>query len=326
MIVSYVEKDRRLIAFADAAAPNLGPDQARWVDLINPTADEIARIEQAYGINVPTAEEMKEIEVSSRLYQDGASHVMTARIVYRIDEPDPITSDITFILTPQRLVTVRFATPRGFVLFANQAAAGDVPCTTPTEILVGIIDAIVEREADLIERVQSEIEATSKRIFDFDTAAFSRAKRHAQTLTDIGKASIISSRTRESLVSLSRLLTYLLQMTGGAKKEATARQRIKAALQDVQSLAAHVDHVSGQIAFLMEATVGLVGIEQNQIIKLFSVVAVMLMPPTLIASVYGMNFTHMPELQYPWAYPATLVGMVVSAVVPFAYFKQKGWL
>ncbi len=189
-----------------------------------------------------------------------------------------------------------------------------------------MIEAIVERQADLIERLQHQSEAISKQIFGADGHEKTRSRRHAVSLKEIGKASVVTSRTRESLVSLGRLLTYFRNLAQSSNIQSGIRQRIKTTHQDVQSLAAHVDHVASRLTFLMDATIGLVGIEQNQIIKLFSVVAVMLMPPTLIASVYGMNFQHMPELGYAWAYPITLAAMVVSALLPFVYFKRKGWL
>ncbi len=327
MIKTYDLIDGKCLVASESVGAEIARTRtAAWVDLVDPTAAEITATERAFAIDIPTADEMKEIEVSARLYQDGTNHVMTARIVYRIDDPEPVAGDVTFIMTADHLITVRFATPRAFLLFANQAKTGDVVATTPAEIMTGLIEAVIERQADLIERVQEESETISRKIFSFDAGRPSRTQGHASTLTAIGRASLTATRTRESLVSLSRTLTYMLNMTDTVSRDSACRQRVKSSLQDVQSLAAQVDHTSQQIAFLMDATVGLVGIEQNQIIKLFSVVAVMLMPPTLIASVYGMNFQNMPELAYPWAYPITIAAMVVSAVVPFVYFKRKGWL
>ena len=318
----YVQGCLRL---REAGAPTTS-NGVRWVDLVNPTLQEIGQIEAAYGIEIPSADDMKEIEVSSRLYQEGAAHVMTVSIVYRIESQVPLKSEVTFILSGDVLITVRFATPRAFTLFAGQARSGDIACETPGAIAVGLIEAIIEREADLIERLQGRLEEISDSVFEPEHRKYTRAQTHEDAIRLIGQTSVIASQTRDSLVSLGRWLTYFTDVVHQRDQESALRQRIRSALLDVQSLSAQVDHLSARLTFLLDATIGLVGIEQNQIIKLFSVVAVMLMPPTLIASVYGMNFKHMPELDFPWAYPLVLATMVVSSVVPFLYFKWKRWL
>ncbi|MFM1816182.1 MAG: hypothetical protein RLZ98_2877 [Pseudomonadota bacterium] len=328
MINYHACENGRLLAMpVSEGSPVVTPDRhAVWIDLEHPTLDEIRQIERALGINIPSADDMKEIEVSSRLFHENGTHFMTASIVYKIDTEDPLNGEITFILLPKVLITVRFSAPRAIALFQHQAKTGDIPCEGPAAIATGIVEAIVEREADLIERLHHETEALSKRIFENEDRMKLRAKEHAETLREIGKASVIASRTRESLVSISRMLGYFHDVVKENGSEGRTRHRIRSVMQDARSLATHVDYVSGRLMFLMDATIGLVGIEQNQIIKLFSVVAVMLMPPTLIASIYGMNFRHMPELEVVWAYPAAIIAMVVSAVVPFVYFKHKGWL
>ncbi|MEQ8824952.1 MAG: magnesium transporter CorA family protein [Filomicrobium sp.] len=325
MITTYALKDGHLVSEEIAKPAEFTDRSAIWIDLVAPTADEIATIEKAFAVELPTPDEMKEIEISSRLYQEGRAQIMTSSIVYRIDTTDPQTGEVAFVVLPEALITVRFAVPRAFQLYSTRAQSGDIACTTPTAITIGLIEAIIERQADLIERLQHRTEVISHQIFDVKRHDYTREKRHAVSLKEIGKVSVTASRVRDSLVSLSRLLTYFRNFTMEQKSEATLRQRIKTAQQDVQSLGTYVDHISARLTFLMDATIGLIGIEQNQIIKLFSVAAVMLMPPTLIASVYGMNFKHMPELDYTWSYPVVIGAMVVSAIVPFIYFKYKGW-
>jgi len=327
MITIYVHKDGRLTATqVNAADLDLAELQPVWIDMEHPSEEDIQSVAKRFDIELPSAADMREIETSSRLYHDGAAHVMTASIVYRIESQVPLSAEITFVLMPHVLITLRFSTPRAFALFAGHASDGDIVCDSPESVTIGLIEAIVERQADLIERLQDETEAISKQIFETDGKEQTRTKHHAASLKEIGRKSVILSRTRESLVSLGRLLTYFRNLTQAGNVPETIRQRIKTTHNDVQSIAAHIDHLTSRLTFMMDATIGLVGIEQNQIIKLFSVVAVMLMPPTLIASVYGMNFNHMPELAYVWAYPAVLTAMVVSAVLPFLYFKHKGWL
>lgn len=325
MIICYTCKNGRLEPNDVIEASDLDQFRPVWIDLVAPKSEEIEAIEAKYAITLPTPDEMREIEASSRLYQDGPAHIMTTSVVYRIESPDPQTGEITFALLRDVLITVRFAVPQAFQIYANRAQSGDIGCADPIAVTVGLIDAIIEREADLIEKLQHRIEILSKSTFDMKRHNYTREKRHAITLKEIGNIGVIASRVRDSLVSVGRMLTYFHNFAREIKTDKINYQHIKTAQQDVQSLSTYVDHISSRLSFLMDATVGLIGIEQNQIIKLFSVAAVMLMPPTLIASVYGMNFKHMPELEYTWAYPAALIAMVVSALVPFIYFKHKGW-
>ena len=325
MITRYSADNGRLVVNAASPHDPSSPPPV-WIDLFEPTADERATVEAEFGISLPSRDEMQEIEVSSRLYHEGAAQFMTTTLVFRVDTPEPQSGEVTFVLLKEAAITIRFASPRAFQIFTKQAAGGDIPCSSPEAIVIGLLEAIVEREADLIELLQSRTETSSKQIFEIKGHDYSRARRYSISLKEIGKISVITSRTRESLVTQSRLLTYFRNFTEETTLDNALRQRIRTIQQDVHSLAAHVDHISARLTFLMDATIGLVGIEQNQIIKLFSVVAVMLMPPTLIASVYGMNFHHMPELDQVWGYPLAIAAMVISALVPFVYFKRKGWL
>ena len=299
---------------------------AIWLDLVNPTRDEERRIEGIIGVQVPTREEMAEIEVSSRLYFERGAHYMTANILYAVDSPEPQGTAMTFILADKHLITVRYAEPRAVRLFLNRANAGDTSCDTPLAIMVGLLEAIIDREADLIERLQLETEKIAQNIFDMKGGQKSRNARFDITLRQIGRVGEISARVRESLLSLGRVITYLSQVVGLRQDGETIRQRLRTEEKDVQSLSDHVQYLTNRINFMLDATLGMATIEQNQIIKLFSVAAVMLMPPTLIASIYGMNFKHMPELGWEWGYPAALLMMVFSALAFYTYFRRRGWL
>lgn len=324
MITRYSFRDGRLVERSVQLA-GLDVEPAIWIDLCEPSSQERANIEEEFGIELPSRDEMKEIELSSRLYQEGPGHFMTTTLVYKVESMDPLSAEVTFVLTEKCLITLRFASPRAFQIFANRAERGDVACGTPEAVVAGLLDCIVEREADLIEMLQSRTETTSKQIFEMKGHDFTRARRYSVSLKEIGRISVLISRVRESLASQGRLLAYFRNLKRSTSLEVDLRDRIDVVQYDVQSLSAHADHISTRLCFLMDATIGLVSIEQNQIIKLFSVVAVMLMPPTLIASIYGMNFQFMPELHFAWGYPIVLITMVVSALVPFIYFKKKGW-
>ena len=301
-------------------------DAAVWVDLVNPAREEEREIERMSGVQVPTREEMAEIEVSSRLYYENGAHYMTANVLYAVDSPDPQVTAVTFILTDKRLITVRYAEPRAFRLFLSRANKGDTSCETPVAVMLGLLEAIIDREADLIERMQTETEKLAQTIFDMKGGTRSRTARFDLTLKQIGRAGEITSKARESLLSLGRVVTYLSQVVVLRGDVEAIRQRLRTEEKDVQSLTDHVQYLNNRINFMLDATLGMATIEQNQIIKLFSVAAVMLMPPTLIASIYGMNFRYMPEIGWEFGYPVALGMMVVSALLFYLYFRRRGWL
>jgi magnesium transporter len=301
-------------------------EQAVWIDLLNPGKEEERFVEQRLGLLVPTREEMAEIEASSRLYQESGAHFMTATILHQTETPDPQATTITFILTENRLLTVRYAEPKAFSLFLGRAAKHDAACDTAMAVLLGLLEAIIDREADLIERLQAETEKIAHTIFEIKRGVATRSRRFDVILKQIGKEGVITSKARESLLSLGRLLTYLAQVALLRKESDTVRERMRTASQDVQSLADHLSYLNARINFMLDASLGMVSIEQNEIIKVFSIAAVMLMPPTLVASIYGMNFRYMPELEWVVGYPLALGSMVVSALLPFLYFRRKGWL
>ena len=314
---------------AAGLAPREVPDsceRAIWIDLVNPTKAEEADIERLIGVQVPTREEMAEIEVSSRLYSENSAHYMTANILYAVDSPEPQGTAVTFILTDKRLITVRYAEPRAFRLFLSRAGKGDTSCDTPVAIMLGLLEAIIDREADLIERLQAETEKIASTIFDMKGGSRTHSARFDVMLRQIGRVGEITARARESLLSLGRVVTYLSQVVVLRQDAESIRQRLRTEEKDVQSLTDHVQYLNTRINFMLDASLGMVTIEQNQIIKLFSVAAVMLMPPTLIASIYGMNFRVMHELQWEYGYPFALGLMALSALVFYIYFKRKGWL
>ena len=301
---------------------------AVWIDLMNPTKNEDLRVEQALSISVPTREEMSEIEASSRLYVEGGGYYMTALVLHQPDmqgEP-PLATPVTFVLAGSRLVTVRYAEPRAFPIFVSRAQKKDAACMTGAAVLVGLLEAIIDREADRVERIQGEVDKLSQTIFGSKGGERTRSRRFDVNIRTIGREGELTSRSRESLLTLDRLLTFLAHAMGERSDEKALRARVKTAGRDVQSLADHVGYLSTKITFLLDATLGMISNEQNTIIKIFSVLAVALMPPTLVGTIYGMNFKHIPELEWLWGYPWALLLMVLSALLPWLYFKRKGWL
>ncbi len=295
-----------------------------WIDLLDPTPAEEVAVETALKLDVPTRAEMREIEASNRFYQENGAHFMTSFVIYAKDADTATTSNVTFILSGQRLVTVRYGEPKAFPLFAEKACKGDLPCATGPHIMTGLLEVIVQRQADLIEKVQDEVESLAPQIFDLKSMG--RGRRLESVLKTIGKEGDIVSRAQESSTSLHRTLHYFADAARERNEDPRLISRIEVISRDINSLGDSLRSMSGRTNFLLDATLGMIANEQNQIIKLFSVMSVMLMPPTLVASVYGMNFKLMPELDWRLGYPFALALMFISALIPFIYFRRKGWL
>ena len=310
--------------WVEHAPPAPFPDEFLWADLFEPTVEEEKAVESLLTVDVPTRDEMKEIETSNRLYEEGNAVYMTATVGSRLDSEMPESSAITFILANDRLITNRYADPTPVKRFMQYVERSPAACTSSATLLAGLLESFVERIADLLERVQGELDTVSHTIFGRGQGQPSSADLQAM-IRKIGANGDLVSKARESLVSFQRLLMYVQQATSVTLSQ-DQRGRYKSALRDVQSLSDHAGFLANKIQFLLDAVLGLINLEQNNIIKIFSVAAVMFLPPTLVASVYGMNFHRMPELDKAWGYPLELVLMVVSAVVPYLYFRRRGWL
>jgi magnesium transporter len=323
-MLTIYEANGKGLKVHDPAEPITG--HCVWIDVLQPSPDEDRFVEDVLMVDIPTRAEMREIEPSNRFYQEKGAYFMTASIVYNIEAPVPSTTPVTFILAGDRLVTVRYAEPKAFPLYMQRVDKGDAPCATGAAIMMGLIEALIHRKADLIERIQDEVEKLAQSVFDLRGGQQTRNRRLDVLLKGTGKAGDITARAEESATSLNRLLHFLTQATRERGDDPRIRQRIKGAQRDINSLMDHTRFLSGRLTFLLDATLGMISTEQNQIIKLFSVMAVVLLPPTLVATVYGMNFHNMPELNWAWGYPVAIVVMVLSAILPYLYFRHKGWL
>jgi magnesium transporter len=300
------------------------PEEAVWIDLVSPAHNEDKMVERRLGIAVPTREEMQEIEVSSRLYVENGGRYMTATLMCQSDTDEPKTTAVTFILASHRLVTVRYDEPKPFQIVSNKLGRQCPDKITGDGVLVDLLDAVVDRDADILERIGMEVDAVSRDIFE--PTSERNSAHYKAILTAIGRRGDLTSKVRESLVSIGRLLLFLSNEAEGMRWTKDTRTLLNSMQRDVQSLSDHATYLSNKITFLLDAIVGVVTIEQNNIIKIFSVAAVGLLPPTLIASIYGMNFKHMPELDWSYGYPFAIALMVAGALLPYLYFKWKKWL
>jgi len=302
------------------------PEAAVWIDLVNPTYEEDKLVESLVGVLIPTRDEMQEIELSSRLYFENGARYMTATLMCQSDTPAPKTTPVTFILTGHRLVTVRYDEPKPFTIIRYKLGKSCPATITGQTVLMDLLDAVIDRAADILERVGTEVDRISFDIFNRKLSASERSRRYPVILQTIGRKGDLSSKVRESLVSIMRLILFLANEEEGMRWSKEMRAQLKSMQRDVQSLSDHTTFLTNNITFLLDAMVGVVSIEQNAIIKIFSVAAVVFMPPTLVASIYGMNFEVMPELKWALGYPFAIGLMVAAAIIPYLYFKWRRWL
>jgi magnesium transporter len=311
-----------------AASKGKLPKSATWLDLLEPTKEEEALVEKDLGLGVPTKEEMTEIEPSSRLFGRDNALYMTMSTLTGVEAGNPVVTPVSFLLCGNRLVTVRYATPKPFRLLSEEAANDPEVSATAMVVLLRLLDAIVERLADELEDVGAKMDDLSVDIFcDEDDSRRIPARHLTRLLTRIGRTQSLLVRIRETGVSAARLITFLEGSEQLAdKKQAHVREHVGSIGRDVKSLIDHSAFLSDNLTFILDASLGLISIEQNGAMKLFSWVAVVFMPPTLVAGIYGMNFEHMPELHWTLGYPMAVVLMVASAVLPLLYLKARRWI
>jgi magnesium transporter len=324
MLSVYVPKGASLQRIP-AEAGEAPPEAAVWIDLVTPTMQEDKLVERMLGIAVPTREEMQEIEVSSRLYVENGARYMTATLMCHSDTMTPKTTPVTFILAAHRLVTVRYDEPRPFAIVEHKLGRLCPPKVSGDSVLMDLLDAVIDRAADIQERVGAEIDQISHTIFEPDDDM--EPPSYNDVLKALGRKGDLTSKVRESLVSIGRLLLFLANESEGMKWPKDTRAQLQSMQRDVISLTDHASYLTNKITFLLDAMLGVVNIQQNNIIKIFSIAAVIFMPPTLVASIYGMNFHHgMIELDWTYGYPFALVVMLLAGVLPLWFFKWKKWL
>ena len=304
------------------------PDGATWIDLEEPTHDEEQLVERRVGLDIPTQEEMAEIEPSSRLYEENGALYMTVSVLYGVEDGTPSSAPIGFVFTGNQLVTVRYVTPKPVRAFADHVHRDPELARDAPTVLVRLLDAIIDRLADELEHVGADLERLSGAVFQKDVEERRiPAEKLTRLLTDIGHVQTLLTKIRYTAVSMHRMLSFLggsASLHEAALKD--ARRHVASLATDITSLTEHANFLSDNLQFLLDASLGLISIEQNAAMKLFSWAAVVFLPPTLITGIYGMNFKHMPELNWIFGYPMALTFILISAIAPYLYFKRRGWI
>lgn len=338
------------VEHSDFSTGEVIADDAVWIDAVSPSDEERQALESALWIFLPTREEASEIEPSSRLYREGEAIYLTVTALLKADSDTPQTTPITFVLTRERLLTLRYADPLPFKTFAQYVRRNPESCHGAQTTLAGLLDALIDRVADVLELQGAELDGIGRSVFARPgggkpggpkPGGRPGARDYTGMLAGLGRIADLTGKARESLSTIERALLYVSTVgrqeldraapgaKGGAKGDSLSKAtqvRLKTLVRDVETLADYTDFLSGKADFLLNAVLGLIANDQNGIIKIISVVSVIIMPPTLIASIYGMNFRAMPELDWPFGYPLALLVMVVAALIPYLIFKRRGWL
>ena len=301
------------------------PQDTLWLDVHNITPEEEKYLEQQLGIEIPTREEIWKNRVLNRFYDDNGVYYMSAAIITKVDSPHPQTSTVTFILAEKYLVTIRYITPTSFNNFSQRIIAAPHKYASAGLVMEGLLGEMITRVAHNSETVVQELDRLSHDIFTMSEVKTTKSVSHAmqEVLKSLGKCADLNSKINESLHSIARLLSFLEQVHGS---DAILANKVRILIKDSNALTKQTGFLSDKITFLLDATLGMINVEQNMIIKIFSVIAAFFLPPTLVSSIYGMNFHHMPELDWHFGYPLALGIIAICAVVPYLYFRRKGWL
>lgn len=318
MISGWRAQDGRLRLVEDALAE---AGSVVWFDALTPDAAEIESLGAILGIALPTREDMEEIEDSSRLYREAGAVFMTATLPADIESDLPRMEPVSFILAGDRLVTVRHHDPRAFRGFIARIDRVGQGCSSGDDVFVALLEAVIDRLADILENAGRAVAEISRSVLRDEDAP-----DHRDILRSIGRRGDTVSNVQDSLISIERLVAFAEIGPDSASRAKEMRNRIRTLGRDARFLTEHAAFLSQKINFLLDATLGMIGIEQNGTIKIVSVAAVVFLPPTLIASIYGMNFETMPELAWWFGYPMALGMMLASGFLSYWVFKIKGWL
>jgi len=305
-----------------------GGGEPIWWDLRDPKPGEIAEVKAAAGIDVPSRENLSEIETSSRLKTRDGVLSMSVPMATHVENAAPQVAPIGFILSREHLITVRFAALPAFEAVAARFTGSEERPGSSLEVFVDLCDELIDRLADGLEEVAMELRDLSTTAFHVSEGQGGKAVRSNKLirarLRQLGRLGDYLSEKRDALLALGRAIDFACELTADWS-DGQMKPRMAGLKQDVSSLDDYEVHLSDKVQFLLDAMVGLIGIAQNDILKILTIVSIVGIPPTLIAGIYGMNFKFMPEYDWLYGYPFGLALIVLSAIAPLIWFKWRGW-
>jgi magnesium transporter len=290
-----------------------------WIDVVDPEEEELIWIKEAFGVLLPELDDLGDLEASARYFEadDGHLHIRTD---FLLDEEETSRNvRVAFVLTKQVLFSIHDEDLPVFRLVRLRARLRPGSVSNAKDVLLDLYSTDAEYSADALEEVYENLEQAGKRVLSDDI----NDADAAEVLETIAKEEDTNGRIRRNVMDTRRALSFLMRSKLLSDEQQEEARQI---LRDIDSLENHTAFLFDKINFLMDATVGFINLNQSKIIKIFSVVSVALMPPTLLASVWGMNYKHMPELDVTWGYPMAIGAMIISAIIPLGYFHSKGWM
>ncbi len=320
MLSAFVLTDGKLMQVRVDAEEDLTRKETIWIDLADPTEEERELVQSVFRLELPEDEELQNLQASARYYQD--EHGMHIRSTFiQNSEQTPSNVTMSFTLHEGRLLTVHDEDLTFLRLFRMQARAGTVIVNDAMDILLGCYELAVEQDADVLEEMYKTLDEVAALVLSREKHITGSVMR--DNIERIAAQEDLNGKVRLDLMDNRRALSFLLRSRVVSPAHT---QAVKGILRDIESLNGHTGFISDKINFLMDALLGMINLEQNKIIKIFSIAAVVFLPPTLVASIYGMNFDIMPELRWPWGYPSALLLMIFAGAAPYLYFRRKGWL
>jgi magnesium transporter len=320
MLSAFVLNQGRVIQARIEDKEDLTRKDLIWVDLAYPSEEERELVQSVFPLELPDDEELQDLEASARYYQDQHGVHIRSTFVQTVDEVASIVT-MSFSLHQGRLLTVHDDDLTLLRLFRMQARSSGGSIGDAADILVGCYELGVERDADLLEDIYGALDEVGALVLNRKKRITGSVMR--QNVERIAVQEDLNSKVRLDLMDNRRALSFLLRSRVLSPEQT---KEVKGILLDIESLNGHTGFIFDKINFLMDALLGMINLEQNKIIKIFSIAAVVFLPPTLVASIYGMNFEHMPEIKWPWGYPLALFLMFLAGTAPYLYFKRKGWL
>jgi magnesium transporter len=299
-----------------------------WLDLLDPTNEERTSVERNYGLKLPSREELSEVESSSRISEENGVLFLSMPIVSHVHAIEEAPSPIGFVLSKEVLITIRYTQLRSFDAAAAKFSKSDVRGSS-VDAFATLVDEMVDLSADMLEGIAAELDTVSRSVF-LKTRTRRRHPTQSndalhRTLIEVGNAGERLSRIRGSLLGLQRIVPFVSESERDWIPD-NMRSRLKTAQADLLSLTDYETHLSDKVQFLLDAVLGFISTKQNDIFTVLTIVSVIGIPPTLVASIYGMNFKNMPELDWAWGYQFGLALIALSTILPFLWFKWRGWL
>ncbi|WP_161470948.1 CorA family divalent cation transporter [Tropicimonas marinistellae] len=297
--------------------------QAIWIDLLSPQAAQVDEVE-ALGVDVPELPDMEELQLSSRLYRLNGTNYMTVVLPGLATDGRRLSRPLCLVLGPDRLVTVRYHAPDAFRAYPERAGQSGAGCDTPARVCLGLLEELVDQLSDTLEEIGRALDTTSSEVFDGGN--LNRTVMLQRALETTGRFGVHIGAVRHSLLTLERAVNYLEQFPTDVTEAKTIKRLLVGQIRDITALEVHADYLAARASVVADATLGMISLEQNKSVSMLSALVALFAPAMLIASIYGMNFQWMPELDSKWGFVLALAGMGVSGVVTFLFFKKRGWM